>query len=99
MTRASDGETPAVQELSDEELDAWILARLKAAGVDLGVLPEDDSDAPADRERILRSARRFLRNTPPAIRSLEMDPQDVAPVMYPASAAARRPDRPGGEER
>lgn len=75
--------------LSDEELDAWILARLKLAGVDLGVLPEDDEDAPADRRRILASARRFLRSTPRAILELELDPQEVPPVMYPAALAGR----------
>lgn len=82
-----------MQELSDQELDAYILARLRAAGVDLGVLPEDDPDAPADRIRILAGARRFLRSTPPAILGFEPDPQAVAPAMYPASLAA---DLPGG---
>lgn len=76
-------------EPTDEELDAWITARLELAGVDLGVLPEDDPEAPADRRRILASARRFLRRTPPAILALEMDVQDVPPSMYPAELAAR----------
>jgi hypothetical protein len=79
------------QELSDEELDAYILARLRAAGVDLGVLPEEDPEAPADRSRVLSGARRFLRSTPPAILALELDPQVVAPAMYPASLAADLP--------
>ncbi len=73
-----------MQELSDEELDAWIVARLKSLGVDLGVLPEDDPKAPADRRRILAGARRFLRSTPPAIMAWEPDPQEVVPSMYPA---------------
>lgn len=76
-------------DLSDEELDAWILARLKLVGVELGVLPEDDEDAPADRRRILASARRFLRSTPQAILDLDLDPQEVPPVMYPAELAGR----------
>jgi len=72
-------------DLSDEELNAYILTRLRAAGVDLGVLPEDDPDAPADRRRILASARRFLRATPPAIRGFAPDVQEVPPAMYPAA--------------
>lgn len=76
-------------ELTDEELNAWIEARLEMAGVDLSVLPDDDEDAPADRKRILASARRFLRTTPPAILDFEMDVQDVPPVMYPAELAGR----------
>jgi len=77
-----------MQDLTDAELDAWILTRLRSLGVDLGVLPEDDPDAPADRARILAGARRFLRTTPPAIMAWEPDPQMVAPSMYPASLGA-----------
>lgn len=73
------------QELTDEELDAFILTRLRSLGVDLSVLPEDDPAAPADRRRILMGARRFLRSTPPAIMDFAPDPQAVAPSMYPAS--------------
>jgi hypothetical protein len=73
-----------MQEITDERLDALILTRLEEAGVDLSVLPLDDPDAPADQRRILASARRFLRSTPPAIRALSMDAQDVPPIMYPA---------------
>ena len=76
--------TPA-QEFTDEELDAYIRTRLKQAGVDLSVLPEDDPDAPADQRRILEGARRFLRSTPPAILGFEPDIQLVAPVLYPAA--------------
>ena len=75
------------QEVPDEELDAYILSRLRQAGVDLSVLPEDDPEAPADRRRILSGARRFLRSTPPAIMAFELDVQAVAPSMYPAAAA------------
>lgn len=73
------------QELTDDELDAFILGRLKSLGVDLGVLPDDDPEAPADRKRVLQGARRFLRSTPQAILAWEPDPQAVAPVLYPAS--------------
>jgi hypothetical protein len=85
-----------MREISDEELDAYILTRLRSLGVDLGVLPEDDPDAPADRKRILMGARRFLRSTPQAILAWEPDPQAVAPAMYPASLApALREGRDG----
>lgn len=75
--------------VSDEDLDAYILTRLTLLGVDLSVLPEDDEDAPADQRRILRSARRFLRGTPPDIHGFEMDPQVVAPVLYPSETSYR----------
>ncbi|HSG09261.1 MAG TPA: hypothetical protein VLA36_12950 [Longimicrobiales bacterium] len=85
-----------VQELTDEELDAYIRTRLRHAGVDIGVLPEDDPDAPADQRSILEGARRFLRSTPPAILGFEPDAQLVAPVMYPAALGATlREDRDG----
>lgn len=77
------------QDISDEALDAYILTRLALAGVDLSVLPEDDPNAPADRRRVLSGARRFLRSTPGAIAGFAMDPQEVAPVLYPAGLAPR----------
>jgi hypothetical protein len=80
------------KEITDERLDAMILTRLEEAGVDLSVLPEDDPEAPADRKRILASARRFLRTTPAAIRALSMDAQEVPPIMYPAPDFARTDD-------
>lgn len=85
-----------MQEPSDEELDAWVLVRLRMAGVDLEVLPEDDPGAPADRRRILASARSFLRSTPGVIRGLELTHEGVAPVLYPAASASppRRPEEP-----
>lgn len=80
---------PWFQEVTDEDLDRYILTRLATLGVDLSVLPEDDSDAPADQTRILASARRFLRSTPEAIHSFEMDVQDVPPEGYPAELRGR----------
>jgi hypothetical protein len=78
--------------ISDEELDRFIELRLRMAGVDLSVLPEDDSSAPADRLRVLRSARNFLRNTASALSAAELDPQLVPPIpstaVYPYLAAA-----------
>jgi len=78
------------QDLSDQELDAYVFTRLRMAGVDLEVLPVDDADAPADQKRILASARRFLRSTPPALLDFEMDVQAVPPVLYPSADLARR---------
>lgn len=94
---------PSFQDRSDAELDAYILTRLAMVGVDLSVLPEEDPRAPADRRRILSGARRFLRSTPGAIAGFAMDPQEVAPVLYPASLAPwlEAPvaeAAPGGEE-
>ena len=85
-----------VQQLTDEELDAYILTRLKSLGVDLGVLPEDEPSAPADRRRVLQGARRFLRSTPQAILAWEPDPQAVAPALYPASQGAVLRERGDG---
>ena len=79
----------AFQELSDDELDAYVLTRLRLLGVDLSVLPADDPGVPVDRRRVLASARRFLRSTPSAIAAFEMDVQAVVPVLYPSGLAAR----------
>ncbi len=73
------------QELTDAELDAYVLTRLKTLGVDLDVLPENDEAAPADRRRILESARRFLRSTPSAIMAFDPGIHTVPPVLYPAA--------------
>lgn len=73
---------------TDEELDVWILTRLSALGVDLSVLPEEDEDAPADRRRILSSARRFLRSTPGALADFELDPLGPPPAIYPSELTA-----------
>lgn len=79
-----------VDDLTDEELDAYILTRLRIIGVDLSVLPEDDEDAPADQRRILSSARRHLRNTVPALSDFQLDPQEAPPAIYPSTEATRR---------
>lgn len=72
--------------LTDEQLDAYILARLSMLGVDLSVLPEEDAAAPADQTRILASARRFLRSTPPAIADFELDALGPPPMLYPSES-------------
>jgi hypothetical protein len=78
-------DAPRIADLTDDELDAYILARLKMAGVDLSVLPESDASAPADRNGIMASARRFLRATPAAILGFEPEVQAVPPALYPAA--------------
>lgn len=82
-------EDHSLEQLSDHQLDEYVLARLKSLGVDLSVLPEDDPESPADRKRILASARSFLRSTPEAIAAFRMDPQEVVPGMYPAVRGGR----------
>ncbi len=74
-----------VDDLTDEELDRYVLVRMRLAGIDLSVLPEDDPSAPADRTRILRSARSFLRGTVTALAERELDPQAFPPMVYPAA--------------
>ncbi|MDH3222972.1 MAG: hypothetical protein OEO23_04585 [Gemmatimonadota bacterium] len=77
---------PAIQDadrLSDDELDAYVLARLRNVGVDLSVLPEDDEDAPADQQRILASARRFLRGSVRTISNLSLTPDAALPGSIP----------------
>lgn len=90
-------DVPSLQELSDPELDAYILTRLRLAGVDLSVLPVDDPDAPADQRRVLAGARRFLRGTPGTIAGFAMDPQEVPPVLYPASGGSAAGEMREGE--
>jgi hypothetical protein len=80
-------------DLSDEELNRYILTRLEIAGVDLSVLPEEDDTAPADQARILQSARSFLRSTVPAIAELRISPDDLVPALFPM--ALLRPDGGG----
>jgi hypothetical protein len=77
--------TSPAADLSDEELNRYILTRLRLAGVSLDPLPERDPDAPADRERVLNSARSLLRGGAAALSALELDPQDWPPLLYPAS--------------
>ncbi|NNF25734.1 MAG: hypothetical protein HKN73_00740 [Gemmatimonadetes bacterium] len=80
--RDEDG-TQEVDRLTDEELDAYILTRLKNVGVDISVLPEDDEDAPADQVRILASARRFLRGSVRVISDLSLTPEAGLPGSIP----------------
>lgn len=75
----------SARDLTDEELDRYILARLQMAGVSLDPLPVRDPSAPADRERILASGRSLLRGGGAALSALELDPQDWPPLLYPAS--------------
>lgn len=78
-------EPRSLDDLGDEDLDRYILTRLAMAGVDLSVLPDDDPSAPADRLRILRSARAFLRDAIPSISALRLDPEAAPPEFYPAA--------------
>jgi DNA polymerase III epsilon subunit-like protein len=73
---------------TDAELDALILARLALLGIDLEQLPLSDPEAPADRTRVMRSLRSFLRSTPPVISDYSPSVQDHPPVLYPAPFSA-----------
>jgi hypothetical protein len=72
----------------DEELNAYILTRLKILGIDLSVLPADDASAPADQKRILDSARRVLQNTVPTVSGYAVQGENVPPILYPAALAS-----------
>ncbi len=84
-----------MEELTDAELDTYILARLRNIGVDISVLPVDDEDAPVDQQRILASARRFLRTSVRTISDLSLTPdaelpgaiplEPHVPAMYPSA--------------
>lgn len=88
-----------MDELTDDELDAWILARLRHIGVDISVLPEDDESAPADQRRILASGRRFLKGSVRVISDLNLTPEagrpgaipfdPFPPAQYPSALSAR----------
>jgi hypothetical protein len=74
---------------TDEELDIFILTRLALTGVDLSVLPEDDPSAPADRRRILASARNFLRSTVGVITGYAIPADAWPPILYPPNLETR----------
>lgn len=73
---------------TDDELDAWIRARLQLIGIDLGQLPLSDPSAPADQTRVMSSLRSFLRSTPPVISDFSPSVQDHPPVVYPSPLTA-----------
>ena len=78
-----------MQDISDEELDRFILTRLRILGVDLDVLPPEDPLAPADQRRVLSSARSFLRSTPAVIHGLDLGMEGSPPEVYPVAGGNR----------
>jgi len=96
--RADDPTQGARRHLTDEELDQYIMTRLALIGVDLSVLPEDDESAPVDRQRVLRSARRFLREDIRRLSEYSLDSFGDPPALYPA-ALVRHTDRGAGGAR
>ncbi len=72
---------------TDDELDAYILTRYALLGIDISVLPEDDPDAPMDRERLLENGRSILRQDAEAA-DFVIDPQFHLPVPFPAPFVA-----------
>lgn len=79
---------------TDAELDAYILTRLRLKGVNLDVLPEHDPAAPADRRRILASARTFLRTTVADIERYPLPVEGIPPILYPGHLARRSSEDP-----
>ena len=73
---------------TDDELNAFIKARLALIGIDLAQLPLSDSTAPADQTRVLSSLRGFLRGTVPVISNYLADVQQNPPAEYPAELTA-----------
>ncbi|MBO1330857.1 hypothetical protein [Streptomyces sp. VRA16 Mangrove soil] len=89
--------------LSEEQLDAYIRARLSLAGFDLSKLPEqpDPATGVPTRTQALASLRSFVASTPAALsswsppaKSPEYAQQESAPLIYPSIAEAW-----GGEDR
>ncbi len=72
---------------SDEELDTYIRTRYALLGIDISVLPEEDSEAPMDQERLLANGRSILRQDVAAA-DFEIDPQFHLPVPHPAPFTA-----------
>jgi hypothetical protein len=81
---------------TDDELDAWIRARLRFVGVDLDQLPETEdpvTGAPS-RTQALESIRDFLRESVLPVTGWQPEPdpalqqQTVPPVIYPAPYTA-----------
>lgn len=72
---------------TDEELDRYILTRYALLGIDISVLPEDDEDAPMDRQRLLANGRGILRQDVEAA-NFEIDPQFNLPMPHPAPFVA-----------
>lgn len=76
-----------MENLTDDELNTYILSRLAIIGIDISVLPVSDSAAPADQTRILSSARSLLRGTIPVISDYSLDVQENPPILYPAQSS------------
>ena len=82
--------------LTDDELNAYILSRLAIVGVDISVLPVSDQAAPADQTRILSSVRSLLRGTVPVISNYSLDVQENPPILYPAQSSSWTQDNGPG---
>ena len=74
---------------SDADLDQLIRTRLELLGVDLSVLPEEDSQAPADQARVMAAVRRLLRDQMPVVSDFPLDPIAVPPVLYTSALPGR----------
>ena len=59
---------------TDAELDAYILFTFGMLGIDISVLPLDDSSAPADQAGVLEACRDRIRDNLEVL-EFELDPQ------------------------
>ena len=74
-------------EPTDEELDVYIRTRYALLGIDISVLPESDSDAVMDQERLLRNGRGILRADAEAA-DFQFDAQFDLPMPFPPQLRA-----------
>ena len=74
--------------LTDAELDEYVLTTLALNGVDLTVLPAEDSSALMDQATVLRLCRSRVRQNFEVL-AYELDPKDHLaqyhlPTLYPS---------------
>ena len=69
-------------EPTDAELDVYIKTRYALLGIDISVLPENDTNAPMDQNRLLQNGRQILRQEVEAA-NFKIDPQFMVPMPFP----------------
>ena len=71
---------------TDAELDAYILFTFGMLGIDISVLPLDDSSAPADQAGVLEACRERIRDNLEVL-EFELDPQYHLATYYASPQA------------
>ena len=72
---------------NDDDLNTYIHIRYALLGIDISVLPESDTEAPMDQERLLANARSILRQDA-EVAGFEIEPQFNLPMPFPAPFSA-----------